>query len=173
VQRCDRLARARLSDKPVYRARVLHVWSMVGILLPGCVVHANCNLVCVSSSLESRRHALCMVWSHRADLGGVGTTHAMHGPRTMVASWSQDLWAAGVELDWALRLPGQPTQGRAGRHLAAFGEGGDSAKRRAASNRNEIRELIQQEQQQERRSRRRCVRGSAALRVSGSTDHRH
>ena len=47
-----------------------------------------------------------MVWSHRADLGGVGTTCAMRGPRNMVALWSQDLWAAGVELVWALRLPG-------------------------------------------------------------------
>ena len=73
-----------------------------------------------------------MVWSHRADLGGVGKTRAMHGPRNMVALWSQrqDLWAAGVELDWALRLPGQPMQGRAGRQwqIAEFGEGGDSAK---------------------------------------------
>ena len=43
-----------------------------------------CNLVCVSSSLESfqiRRHDVHTVWSHRADLGGVGTSRAMHGPR--------------------------------------------------------------------------------------------
>ena len=107
-----------------------------------------------------------MVWSHRADLGGVGKTRAMHGPRNMVAPRSQDLWAAGVELDWALRLPKhEPTQGRAGRQIAdmiaEFGKGSDSAKRRAANNRKEIREL-QQEQQQEKRSRRRCVRGSVS-----------
>jgi hypothetical protein len=52
-----------------------------------------------------------MVWSHRADLGGVGKTRAMHGPRNMVALGLQDLWAAGVGPKWALRLPGQRTQG--------------------------------------------------------------
>ena len=47
---------------------------------------------CVSrSSLESceiRGHDVHLVWSRRADLGGVGTTRAMRGPRNIVALWS-------------------------------------------------------------------------------------
>ena len=76
-----------------------------------------------------------MVWSHRADLGGVGKTRAMHGPHNMVALGLQDLWAAGVGPKWALRLPGQRTQGwGAGQttSLQITKEGGDSAKRRVA-----------------------------------------
>ena len=73
-----------------------------------------------------------MVWSHRADLGGVGIARARHGPCNMVALGLQDLWAAGVGPNWALRLLGQRTQGCAANQLAALGEGGDSAKRRVA-----------------------------------------
>ena len=51
-----------------------------------------------------------MAWSRRADLGGEGTTRAMHRPHNMVALGPQDLWAAGEGPNWALRLPGQSTQ---------------------------------------------------------------
>ena len=73
-----------------------------------------------------------MVWSHRADLGGVGIARARHGPCNMVALGLQDLWAAGVGANWALRLPGQRTQGCAANQLTALEEGGESAKRRVA-----------------------------------------
>jgi hypothetical protein len=57
---------------------------------------------------EDNRHGL---WSHRADLGGVGIARTLHGPCNMVSALGpQDLWAAGVEPNWALRLPGQCTQ---------------------------------------------------------------
>ena len=82
-----------------------------------------------------------MVWSHRADLGGVGKTRAMHGPHNMVALGLQDLWAAGVGPKWALRLPGQRTQGwGAGQttSLQITKEGGDSAKRRVTGDRSQI-----------------------------------
>ena len=36
-----------------------------------------------------------MAWSRRADLGGEGTTRAMHRPHNMVALGPQGLWAAG------------------------------------------------------------------------------
>jgi hypothetical protein len=117
-----------------------------------------------------------MVWSHRADLGGVGKTRAMHGPHNMVALGLQDLWAAGVGPKWALRLPGQRTQGwGAGQttSLQITKEGGDSAKRRVTGDRSQIitaRRTARKGEADEGAYEESAASGAAALRMIGSTD---
>ena len=114
-----------------------------------------------------------MVWSHRADLGGVGKTRAMHGPHNMVALGLQDLWAAGVGPKWALRLPGQRTQGWADNQLADHKRGGrlgEATSYRRSKSDNYSKKNSKKRRSDEGAYEESAASGAAALRMIGSTD---
>ena len=117
-----------------------------------------------------------MVWSHRADLGGVGKTRAMHGPHNMVALGLQDLWAAGVGPKWALRLPGQRTQGWGAGQTTSLqitkrgGRLGEATSYRRSKSDNYSKKNSKKRRSDEGAYEESAASGAAALRMIGSTD---